>query len=171
MLDTEPSHGSIVSLVDGLTLVKFYRASPATRDVPLIVLSTKTVAIHPTVPSGADWLDIGEAPVYVTSSPCCEISCNSRSRWMMRVSIPDQILMQELEDEVVLLDLESGRYFGLAAVGARAWQLLSETGDTEETFAKLAGEYAVDEATLRRDLDEFWQQLLDARLLTAAPKT
>ena len=27
--------------IDGLTLVKFYRANPATRDVPLIVLSTK----------------------------------------------------------------------------------------------------------------------------------
>ncbi|MGL4464559.1 MAG: response regulator, partial [Planctomycetia bacterium] len=27
--------------IDGLTLVKFYRANPATREVPLIVLSTK----------------------------------------------------------------------------------------------------------------------------------
>ena len=88
----------------------------------------------------------------------------------MRVSIPDQILMQELDDEVVLLNLESGRYFGLAAVGARAWQLLSETRDTEAAFAKLAGEYAVDEATLRRDLDELWRHLFDAGLLTAAPE-
>lgn len=30
--------------IDGLTLVKFYRANPATRDVPLIVLSTKEEA-------------------------------------------------------------------------------------------------------------------------------
>src|SRR5438132_8971698 len=27
--------------IDGLTLVKFFRANPATREVPLIVLSTK----------------------------------------------------------------------------------------------------------------------------------
>jgi hypothetical protein len=88
----------------------------------------------------------------------------------MRVSIPDQILTQELDDEIVLLDLESGRYFGLGAVGARACQLLSETGDTEAAFASLAGEYAVDEATLRRDLDELWRRLFDAGLLAAAPK-
>ena len=31
--------------IDGLTLVKFFRASPATRDVPLIVLSTKEEAV------------------------------------------------------------------------------------------------------------------------------
>lgn len=87
----------------------------------------------------------------------------------MKLIISDQVLKQRLDDEIILLDLESGRYFGLQAVGVRAWELLTESGDTEAVFAALLAEYAVDAAVLRQDLDELWQGLIEAGLVTAAP--
>lgn len=87
----------------------------------------------------------------------------------MRLSISDQVLLQSLDDEIILLDLESGRYFGLQAVGVRAWELLAKTADTDNVRSTLLVEYDIDEATLRQDLDELWQSLLDAGLVTVAP--
>jgi hypothetical protein len=86
----------------------------------------------------------------------------------MKLTICDQVLKQHLDDEIILLDMESGRYFGLQAVGVRAWDLLTESGDTDAVFTALLAEYAVDAATLHRDLDELWQGLLEAGLVVPA---
>jgi hypothetical protein len=88
----------------------------------------------------------------------------------MKLTTSDQVLKQRLDDEVILLDLASGRYFGLPDVGARAWDRLVETGDTDAVFATLLAEYAVDEPTLREDLDELWRGLIEAGLVSVAPE-
>jgi hypothetical protein len=87
----------------------------------------------------------------------------------MKLAPSDQVLLQQLDDELILLDLQSGRYFGLQAVGARAWELLATVGDTDAVFAALLAEYSVDTATLRHDLDELWQGLIEASLVVAGP--
>ena len=86
----------------------------------------------------------------------------------MKLVLSDQVLLQQLDDEIILLDLQSGRYFGLQAVGVRAWELLATVGDTDAVLAALLAEYAVDADTLRHDLDELWQGLIDAGLVVAA---
>jgi hypothetical protein len=47
------------------------------------------------------------------------------------------------------------------------WKLLLETGDREQTLARIKAEYDVDESSLRRDLDALIQQLLEKGLLTS----
>lgn len=88
----------------------------------------------------------------------------------MQYSVSPDVLMQELEDEIVLLDLQGGRYFGLDEVGARAWQVLSETGDREQVVTTLLAEYDVDETTVRADVDALIQQLQEANLITPDDK-
>ena len=39
----------------------------------------------------------------------------------MRLTTSDQVLKQSLDNEIILLDLNSGRYLGLQEVGFRAW--------------------------------------------------
>lgn len=75
------------------------------------------------------------------------------------------VLCQQLEDEAVLLDLRSERYFGLDELGARIWELLGQTADLQQVWQTLRGEYAVDGVTLERDLNRFVTQLLEADLL------
>jgi hypothetical protein len=47
--------------------------------------------------------------------------------------------------------------------------LLSESSDTDVVFDRLLEEYAVDPTVLSQDMNEFWQSLLDAGLVTLAP--
>ena len=52
-----------------------------------------------------------------------------------RLSVPTQVMSRLVGDETVLLDLESGLYFGLDGVGRRIWESIGEgrtLGETEE---------------------------------------
>jgi hypothetical protein len=58
-----------------------------------------------------------------------------------------------------LLNVQSGVYFGLDAVGTQIWKLLKQ-GTTEDALVdQLLGEYAVEPAQLRRDIQGFVQAL------------
>lgn len=89
----------------------------------------------------------------------------------MQVAVSPDVLMQELEDEIVLLDLQGGQYFGLDEVGAVVWKSLSEDGDVEAAIRAVQAEYEVEEATVRGDVHELVQQLLDANLVTQSSPT
>ena len=75
-------------------------------------------------------------------------------------------LHREIEGETVLLQLDSGEYFGLDPVGTRMFQLLSECGDLAKVEQKLLEEFDVDSATLHADLNRFLSELLDRQLVT-----
>ncbi len=64
-----------------------------------------------------------------------------------------------LGDEAVLLNVESGVYFGLNAIGARIWELLVEGTTQEEIVGRLLDEYDVEPAQLRADIGGFMQAL------------
>jgi len=58
-------------------------------------------------------------------------------------TIPEGVVSREIEGETVLLNLESGRYFGLNAVGTRVWQF--EPGrivDFKGTYEEYVGAVA-----------------------------
>jgi hypothetical protein len=83
-----------------------------------------------------------------------------------RVTISPELLVQQLEDETVLLDLQSERYFGLDDVGTRMWRLLAEHREVLPVYERLLKTYQVDDATLRHDLAAFIDRLADAGLVT-----
>ena len=82
-----------------------------------------------------------------------------------RVSIPEEVLFRELDDEAVILELASGRYYGLDEVGTRMWQLLRQHGCLRPVHQALLEEYQVAEDQLRRDLLEFVDDLAARKLL------
>ena len=65
----------------------------------------------------------------------------------------------------MLLNLGTERYFSLDPVGARIWKLLSETRSIDATVGGLLAEFEVDEATLRRDVEELVRKLVAKGLL------
>lgn len=85
-----------------------------------------------------------------------------------RATVPAHVLARPVADELVLLSLESEEYFGLDAVGARMWQLLSTEPTIQQAFDKLLSEYEVDAPTLARDLEDLVERLRSARLLELA---
>jgi hypothetical protein len=86
----------------------------------------------------------------------------------MKVSIPDSVLSTELHDEGVLLNLETGEYFGLDGVGMEMWKVLRANGDVGAARAALLEQYDVAEDVLAKDLDELIAKLAERKLLVLA---
>lgn len=85
------------------------------------------------------------------------------------VEIGDSVLYQMVGDEVVLLDMATQEYFGLDSIGADVWHLILEHRDVAAVAKLLAGIYAVDEQTARRDIEPLISDLLAAKLLKIGP--
>ena len=69
-----------------------------------------------------------------------------------RVRIPDDVLISRLQEESVILNLDSERYFGLDDVGTRILSVLTNSDSIEAAYQSLLGEYDVDGPVLREDL-------------------
>jgi len=51
------------------------------------------------------------------------------------------VLFQDTGEEVVLLNLSSGMYYGAGSVGARVWKLATEGKSQEEIIAQVVREF------------------------------
>ncbi|MGF1676138.1 MAG: PqqD family protein [Rivularia sp. (in: cyanobacteria)] len=82
-----------------------------------------------------------------------------------KLSIPENILAQELTGEVVILNIESESYYSLNAVASRIWLLLTNLENVEALIQQLLQVYVVNEATLRDDVTLLAEQLVEEELL------
>ena len=78
---------------------------------------------------------------------------------MVTIKIAEDVVFQELDGEAVLLNMRTGIYFGLNAVGTRIWQLLSEHGEVQTVTTMLLDQYNVSEDQLRNHLSDFIEKL------------
>src|SRR5262245_2901644 len=86
-----------------------------------------------------------------------------------RAVVPSNVLIRFLDQESVLLNLETERYFGLDAVGTRMWQVVTEASTVEAALSRLVVEYDAPTETLRTDLAKLLQHLLDNGLIAMRP--
>ena len=77
----------------------------------------------------------------------------------LQVTISDQVVMRELSGESVLLDLHSGRYFGLNEVGTRAWSLMRQGGSLQDVNDALGAEFDAPSAVIQAELLRFADEL------------
>ncbi len=70
----------------------------------------------------------------------------------LAVAVSENVLFQKLEDEVVLLNLETGDYYGLNEVGSQMWTLLQQDHHVGQVLSALLETYEVSEGTLKADL-------------------
>lgn len=85
-----------------------------------------------------------------------------------RVRVPDDVLISHLQEESVLLDLDSERYFGLDDVGTRMLSVLRASDSIEAAYESLLGEYDVDGEVLRRDLVALVENLIQQGIVEVA---
>ena len=83
-----------------------------------------------------------------------------------RVIVSDEVLISNLQDESVILNLDSERYFGLDDVGTRMLTVLSSSSSIESAYETLRNEYDVDGQVLRQDLIVLVENLLQQELIT-----
>jgi len=80
----------------------------------------------------------------------------------------DKVVSRELEGEAVMLNLESGVYFGLDEVGTRIWALIQEHGSLRKVFELLQREYDIAPSTLESDLLRLVEELRAKGLVTVS---
>ena len=68
-------------------------------------------------------------------------------------------------EELVILHLESGTYFGLDPVGARIWELIGEDKTLAEIYEVLLKEYDVPREDIERDTINLLEDLLAQDLI------
>lgn len=66
--------------------------------------------------------------------------------------IPEGILSHNLQGEEVILNLNTGVYFGLDPIGTRIWHLIHEQQSLQKVLGTLLEEYAVTEVPCTQDL-------------------
>lgn len=85
-----------------------------------------------------------------------------------RFTASGEVVAREVNGEMVLLDLNSGQYFGLDPVGGRIWELLSEEPRTlAELCDYIESEFDAPRERIEADLMTLAKQLQDQELIAA----
>ncbi len=86
-----------------------------------------------------------------------------------RAAAGPDVVFRELDGEAVILNLETGLYFGLNEMGTRIWQLIEAHGEVRRVFDALREEFDVADDRLRDDLLALVEQLRDKGLVHVTP--
>lgn len=76
-----------------------------------------------------------------------------------RVARNEAIIFTELDDTVVMMDAEEGRYYELDPVAASVWALLERDKSVAEVCEALEKQYDVAPETCREDVLAFVEEL------------
>lgn len=83
----------------------------------------------------------------------------------MRVTVPDEVVRQELDGQSVFLNIDSGCYFSLDEVGTAMWRALTTSDSIQAAYEVLLEEYEVDGERLRADLGALVEKLQEQGLV------
>lgn len=75
-----------------------------------------------------------------------------------------KLVWKVVDDEAFIVDLDSGDYFSLNAVGTQVWLLLQQQMPESAIAEAISAKYGVDVATAARDVAELTADLRDARV-------
>ena len=82
-----------------------------------------------------------------------------------QLTIPPHVLSRLVGEETVLLNLESGIYFGLDGVGKFIWDSVSDGKSLAETVDSIVAEYKIGEDQATTDVVDFTATLVERGLL------
>ncbi|MFM8469519.1 MAG: PqqD family peptide modification chaperone [Limisphaerales bacterium] len=85
------------------------------------------------------------------------------------VAVTPRQISSAMGAEQAILQLDSGKYFGLNPVGARIWQLIAEPRRVSDILATLLNEYDVPADRCRADLLALLEKLRAANLIVVQP--
>lgn len=82
-----------------------------------------------------------------------------------RVTQGDDHVATEIDNAVVMMSVEQGKYYSLDSVGSRIWNLLEQPRRVTAVCAMIQDEFAVERETCERDVLDFVGRLVAAGLL------
>lgn len=83
----------------------------------------------------------------------------------IKYQVSSNHLYSEIGDEAVILDLDSGVYYGLNDVGVDIWKLLQQPQTKESILKSLLEKYEVSVDLAGKDLESILKEMLSAGLI------
>ena len=83
----------------------------------------------------------------------------------MKYQLLEHVSLTEVDDEAVLLDLNTGSYYGLNHIGAHLMRVLEAAGSVNDAVQEPAEKYQTDVSTIEADISQLLDQLLKEKLL------
>ena len=83
----------------------------------------------------------------------------------MRVEVAAGAIWREMENEVVILNVDTGVYYGISGAGRHIWLELVEHGLLEKAHASLQKKFEAEPDELQRDLESIVGQLVSKRIV------
>lgn len=74
----------------------------------------------------------------------------------------------DLDDEVVMMDIDRGKYYNFNAVGSRIWEIIEKPISVKEVVGELLKEFDIDEKKCEASVLNFVNRLKDDELITIA---
>ena len=81
------------------------------------------------------------------------------------VELPEQVVFKTFVEQTVMLNLSTGQYHALNAVGGRMLEVLKAVGSVRRAARQLAAEFGRDVAEIEADLEEFCLSLEERELI------
>jgi len=82
--------------------------------------------------------------------------------------VSPEAIAKQVGDEIVILHVGNGTYFGLDAVGSRIWQLMAERKSPSEICEVVLEEYDVSREDLERDIIALIKDLVAQDLISTS---
>lgn len=89
----------------------------------------------------------------------------------LQALVPTRVVHRELAAETVLLNVETGRYFGMDEIGARFFKVVSSSPNLETAATTLEAEYEGTPNQIREDLVRFCNELDSLGLIDLVEQT
>ena len=87
------------------------------------------------------------------------------------VQASDDVVVSQLDDEIVMMSIEKGAYYGLDEIGSRVWELLAAPRTVSEICDTLVQEYDVARAQCEQDMQEWFTELAGEDLIRIIDET
>ena len=83
-----------------------------------------------------------------------------------KVQRKDQdLIANEIEGELVMMNLKSGKYFGLNLISTRIWELIEKPVSLQQLVSLMSDEYKVTQEKCEEEVSEFILQLKDLKMV------
>ncbi len=83
----------------------------------------------------------------------------------LTIRFSKDVVFRDLDDEMIIMDMNTGKYFGLNETGAKIWALLDKYQKPKKVIDELLTEYNLSEDECEREVKQFLQAILNKGLI------
>jgi len=77
----------------------------------------------------------------------------------------DEVFANEIDGEAVMMNIQTGKYYGLDEIGSRIWELMEHKIQVKEIIGQLQKEYDVSEQQCKTDVLNLLNELKSNQLI------